>query len=248
MWGGGASARMGAEFHSRTGIAVTSDSRPMAGREMFFDLRNVSGNANGGPIAVRCPACRQHGTFEILAGVAAAIVTPQGGHAIFLGQRRCPNRTCLGHVFIAYDSRSQAVLVSYPPQRLDFDTTDIPAGIVNALEEAITCHANGCFTASAIMVRKALEELCRERGATGATLRDRIRSLSSKAVLPQELLAGLDDLRLLGNDAAHVDSQAFVQVGRDEVEVGVELAREVLKAVYQYSALLARFRALKNTP
>jgi len=30
------------------------------------------------------------------------------------------------------------------------------------------------------------------------------------------------------------------------VEVGIEFAKEVLKAVYQYSALLTRLRALKK--
>jgi hypothetical protein len=74
----------------------------------------------------------------------------------------------------------------------------------------------------------------------------RIKSLGTKVVLPQELLQGLDDLRLLGNDAAHIESEEYNQVGKEEVEVGIEFAKEVLKAVYQYSALLARLRALKK--
>jgi hypothetical protein len=35
-------------------------------------------------------------------------------------------------------------------------------------------------------------------------------------------------------------------VGREEVEVAIELTKEVLKAVYQYAALLDRMRALKK--
>jgi hypothetical protein len=64
-------------------------------------------------------------------------------------------------------------------------------------------------------------------------------------VLPQELLDGLDDLRLLGNDAAHIESNVYESIGREEVEVGVEFAKEVLKATYQYSALLTRLRGLQ---
>jgi len=59
-------------------------------------------------------------------------------------------------------------------------------------------------------------------------------------------LDGLDDLRLLGNDAAHIESQEYTKVGKEEVEIGIELAKEVLKAVYQYAALLGRLRALKS--
>jgi hypothetical protein len=140
------------------------------------------------------------------------------------------------------------LVASYPAERLDFDSTNIPASVTKALEEAITCHANGCFIASAIMVRKALEELCRERGATGGNLRDRLRNLATKIVLPQELLDGLDDLRLLGNDAAHIESQEFNTVGQQEVEIGIQFAKEVLKAVFQYSDLLAKLRSLKRTP
>jgi hypothetical protein len=136
--------------------------------------------------------------------------------------------------------------VSYPAERLEFDTTNIPASVAKAMEEAVTCHATESFMAAAIMVRKTLEELCRERGAKGNNLKDRLKDLRGKIVLPQELLDGLDDLRLLGNDAAHIESQEFDKVGRDEVEVGIEFAKEVLKAVYQYSALLTRIRALKK--
>jgi len=64
--------------------------------------------------------------------------------------------------------------------------------------------------------------------------------------MPQELLDGLDDLRLLGNDAAHVEAKTYQQVGKEEVEVSLEFTKEVLKAVYQYSALLDRLRNLKR--
>ncbi len=96
------------------------------------------------------------------------------------------------------------------------------------------------------MVRKTLEELCTDRQATGKSLKDRIKELGKKVVLPQELLDGVDDLRLLGNDAAHIESQEFNQVGREEVEIGIEFTKEVLKATYQYSALLSRLRSLKK--
>jgi hypothetical protein len=60
--------------------------------------------------------------------------------------------------------------------------------------------------------------------------------------------AGLDDLRLLGNDAAHTESTAYEQVSQEEVEVAIEFTKEVLKAVYQYRDLLNRMRALKKQP
>jgi hypothetical protein len=164
------------------------------------------------------------------------------------GISEVPRSSMLALIFFVADLQSGQLTASYPAERIDFDAVNIPIPVLSALEEAITCHANGCFVAAAIMVRKALEELCRDRGATGNNLKERIKALGTKVVLPTELLDGLDDLRLLGNDAAHIESREYDKVGQEEVEIGIEFAKEVLKAVYQYSALLGRLRALKKTP
>ena len=163
-----------------------------------------------------------------------------------VGQRRCPNPECNAHLFVVW--HNNVIVRSYPALRIDFDTTNIPRSVTSAFEEAISCHANECFIAAAIMVRKTLEELCRDRGAQGKDLKERIRDLGTKIVLPKELLDGLDDLRLLGNLAAHIESREYDQVGNEEVEIGIEFTKEVLKATYQYSALLNRLRGLKKIP
>ena len=158
----------------------------------------------------------------------------------------CPNRDCVGLIYIITDP-AQSVVATYPVELIDFDATNIPADVKEALEEAIECHAHESYIAAAIMVRKTLEELCRDQKATGKDLKARIEDLGSKVVIPKALLDGLDDLRLLGNDAAHIESRVFNDIGKNEVEVGIEFAKEVLKAVYQYSDLLARLQALKTS-
>jgi hypothetical protein len=62
-------------------------------------------------------------------------------------------------------------------------------------------------------------------------LKERIRDLGTKIVLPKELLDGLDERRLLGNDAAHMESQECDQIGNDEVEIGIEFNKEALKVL-----------------
>lgn len=192
-------------------------------------------------ISVRCPGCRQIGTFDPLPPLQDLQLVRDD---LFVGQRRCPNPEC--HTLLFFIWQNGRVVASFPSLRIDFDTSNIPQAIVAALQEAITCHANECFIAAAIMVRKTLEELCRERGAVGNDLRQRIRTLGTRVILPAELLLGLDDLRLLGNDAAHIESREYDQIGKEEVEVGIEFTKEVLKAVYQYTTLLNRLRGLKK--
>ncbi len=211
--------------------------------KLYAQPYSSSGSIGVVTVSLRCPACMQRGTFESLEQTYDVHLTNHHP-VVIVGQRRCPNTDCHAHIF--FGVQDGRIIVSYPAERIDFDATNVPAPVVEALEEAITCHADQCFIASAIMVRKTLEELCRDRGATGPNLRERIRQLGTTVVLPRELLEGLDDLRLLGNDAAHIESREYDTVGKEEVEVGIELAKEVLKAVYQYSALLSRLRALKR--
>lgn len=96
------------------------------------------------------------------------------------------------------------------------------------------------------MVRRVLEELCEDKGAKGDNLMKRIAALSSTIVIPAGLLPAADELRLLGNDAAHIEAKTYDTIGANECEIAIELAKELLKAVYQYTDLVARLQALKK--
>jgi hypothetical protein len=198
---------------------------------------NLNGNL---VLSLRCPDCGQNGTFDSM-GINDLQLTPSN---VTLALRRCPNPECHAHVYMISGSQG-GIVASYPPELLDFDSTNIPTAVTQAMEEAIKCHATECYMASAVMVRKTLEELCADRGAEGDNLKQRVAALGDKVVLPKDLLDGLDDLRLLGNDAAHVESKEYDNIGKEEVEIGIEFATEVLKATYQLSDLVTRLRALK---
>src|SRR5690348_11975297 len=93
-------------------------------------------NSGGGTTSARCPACRQLGTFEV---IGQDLRVNAQNPSVNVGHRRCPNTSCRTHLFVVL--QNSEMLVSYPPVRIDFDATNIPASVVTALEEAITCHA-----------------------------------------------------------------------------------------------------------
>ena len=204
---------------------------------------NPSTGGNGYKISLRCPSCKQIGTFDPVGSDTPALGDGKV-RQVMVGHRRCPNPQCSLHVFVVLEG--QIILASYPPELIDFDSTDLPQAVVSTLEEAITCHANQCFTAAAMMLRKTLEHLCDDREAQGGNLKQRINALATTLVLPKELLDGLDDIRLLGNDAAHIESRDYDNIGKEELELAIDFAKEVLKAVYQYTSLLTRLQALKK--
>jgi Domain of unknown function (DUF4145) len=206
-----------------------------------MEIKVVAYDTGGGHrLSLPCPHCGRNGTFE-------AIENVRDLHAAnhWLGQRRCPNLQCLAHLFYIADDRLQ-VLRTYPALRIDFDSTGIPDRIRNTLLEALTCHAEECYVAAAIMIRRCLEELCEDRGAQGGNLKERIASLRSTVVLPNVLFQAMDELRLLGNDAAHIEAKVFDQIGKAEIEAAIELTKEILKGVYQLDSLVKKLQALKG--
>lgn len=97
-----------------------------------------------------------------------------------------------------------------------------------------------------MMVRRLLEELCEECGVSGPNLHTRLKELRSHITLPEELFDAMDELKVLGNDAAHIEAKAFMTIDKEEAQLSIELAQEILKARYQHKGLLDRLRARKS--
>lgn len=206
---------------------------------MIFKLNGPNQASSGTRISTRCPHCGHNGTFESLGN------DTQNSNRVF-GLRRCPNGKCFGHLFFVYNIQNSEIIITHPSDTIPFDKENIPGKVLNAFQEAIISHSNNCFIASAIMIRKTLEEICLNRGATGKHLYARLEDLGTKIVIPKELIEGMQELRLLGNDAAHIESNTFDEIGKNEVEISIEFTKEILKAVYQYESLLGKLRSLKK--
>lgn len=230
-----------------------------------YKLRSAQGNAihlkppnSGSQLAavpapnVRCPHCMHMGAFtnvlqqdfQVLHQESQPTGPPANRGVSWLSIRVCPNNDCRGMVLIVADNRGKTL--SLPHEVLDFDPDNIPPAIAASLEEAAKCHSIECYKAAALMVRRVLEELCEDRKATGGNLKERLASLSKIIVLPQALMQAADGLRLLGNDAAHIEATTYQSIGETEVRLAIDLAKELLKGAYQYQGLLHRLTALKK--
>ena len=211
---------------------------------MKADLRKGVIN-NGYNLTIKCPHCGNIGTFETVCN--DIYCNNDKGKPIVIGIKKCPNPNCGGHAFVIYDQGSRSVLDSYPVTQLDFNKDDIPTQIAETFEEAIICYANKCYIASAIMVRKTLEQLCKDKGAEGRNLKERIQALVETITMPNELKEGMDVLRVLGNNAAHVELTDYDEISKNELEISIEFTKEILKSVYQFDKLLSALRSLKKT-
>lgn len=210
---------------------------------MKADLRQRVIN-NGFNLTLKCPHCGNIGTFETI--FEDIYCNNDNGKPIVIGIKKCPNPNCGGHAFVIYDQGSRSILDSYPITKLDFNKDDIPTQIAETFEEAIICHANKCYIASAIMVRKTLEQLCKDKGAEGRNLKERIQALIETITMPKELKEGMDVLRVLGNNAAHVELTDFDEISKNELEISIDFTKEILKSVYQFDKLLIALKSLKK--
>ena len=210
---------------------------------MYFK-GEATANRNPVNVSFRCANCGQTGTFNPLGQANDVNGHFNEVHNHFAGIRKCPNPKCHAVAFVI--SNSEGTVHTYPPEILEFDATNIPPAIKETFEEAILCYAHACYRATAIMVRRTMEMLCEERGASGKNLKDRLESLRGKLGVPKELFDAAHQLRLLGNDAAHTEAQVYNEIGKNELEVGLELAKELMKATYQYAALVDRLKKLQQ--
>lgn len=195
------------------------------------------------PVSLNCPICHHDGIF---AGFQNVTDIPDADGKFMLGQRLCPNPACSAHVFVVITAAGGRLVAAYPPASIPFDRESIPDKVLKAFDEAIQCHANQCWIASAIMIRKTLEEICKDKNATGNNLQERIKAMGKLVILPSEFLDAMHDIRLLGNDGAHVESQTYDDVSQKEVTIGIEVAKELLHAVYQYASIMGKLKDLQK--
>lgn len=202
------------------------------------------------PRSIRCPHCRQLGVFGVVgnSGFGFSKRGKLGPNVVavnfYAATRICPNPKCRGLVFSIEEN--QNALALFPPELIDFDPKDIPANLLATLKEAISCHAAGAYRASTMMVRRLLEELCEINGAQGGNLHQRIGGLKQKVLLSPALFEALHELKALGNDAAHVEAKAYDSIGKEEAFNSIELAKEILKALYQHQSLLTRLQSRRT--
>ncbi|WP_444463895.1 DUF4145 domain-containing protein [Rhodobacter capsulatus] len=200
-------------------------------------------------IQLRCPHCSALGTFGSVVGglrYKKRKAISSSYDIVTAAVRMCPNPKCCGLVFTITSSAQETLSVS-PPELLECSFEDVPAAIAATLKEAIACHSAGSFRASAMMVRRLLEELCEDAGVEGRTLHDRLKGLRTKITLPEELFNAMDELKALGNDAAHIEAKSYAMIDREEAELSIELAKEIVKARFQHKSLVERLKSRKTT-
>jgi hypothetical protein len=133
----------------------------------------------------------------------------------------------------------QGERVLYPTSR-QVSTDGVPTSVARAYSTAARAFVVGLYEPCVIMCRKCIEALCRELGATKGNLKERLVALRDAGQIDQKLLAWADELRLIGNDAAH-DLDIVIE------QVDARDALDFVEAILLYVfSLSRRFEEFKN--
>jgi hypothetical protein len=205
------------------------------------------------PASLRCPFCGHVGIFVGVvsrghdgSGVVTDLRTQVGpdqssqSDFVNLGWRRCPNPKCHRLIVVATELFDGDVVASYPPERLDFDSTGLPPAVEGNLDEAVRCHAADCHNAAAVMLRRTVESICDDLGVAKGDLTGRIPQLHKKISINPAVLDGLHKIRIFGNQGGHSGVARYERVDAETVEVAVAVVKRIAQTAYQDQDVVER--------
>jgi hypothetical protein len=103
------------------------------------------------------------------------------------------------------------------------------------------------WDAAVLVAHSALEAALRENGAQGKTLKQEIGDLAAKGFLPPLMKEWSDQVRLLGNDAAHPDPLHGPPDPQDSRDI-VGFLDFLLKYLYNLPYNINRYRERSRNP
>lgn len=215
------------------------------------------------PYSGLCWACGNKTTFMPLQGVGTVSVNgqPVQGQLTFpdamvwhedganaVGWRSCSNSDCSALVTVSRRRNSRGEVEFFPRPGVEMRRDGIPAPVLTALDEAISCYRVSAFRGAAALIRRAVEITCDDQGAKPVkghlTLGPRIDLLKGK--LSPDVLEAMHSVKFLGNDAMHIDAEDFDDIGLDQVDAAFVVTLEVLRQLYQAKAILASLAKLRK--
>lgn len=114
----------------------------------------------------------------------------------------------------------------------------VPKEIYTAFEAAIKTKGID-FSICLLSLRRVLEMICKDRGAVGNTLEQKIADLVSKNIFTSTLDNACWIIRQLGNEAAHADE---IKVYKNDVEQVIEYISIIIKYLYSMPYQVKRMK------
>lgn len=119
------------------------------------------------------------------------------------------------------ETKTEYPIIAVPPE-------GVPKDIYSAFESAVRTKGID-FSICLLSLRRVLEMICKEKGATGKFLENKVADLVEKNILPPMIGDACWIIRQMGNDAAHADK---IDVYTYEVEQIIGYVATIIDYLY----------------
>ncbi|MFJ6000459.1 DUF4145 domain-containing protein [Streptomyces sp. NPDC092370] len=104
---------------------------------------------------------------------------------------------------------------------------DVPELVRSLFTDASKAENAGSYRLAGVGYRAAVEEICKDQGATKYTLYDKITELAERG-LPQDVVDAMHEARVVGNDSIHHN----LEYAADEIADLAKLIEEAAQILY----------------
>jgi len=211
------------------------------------------------PFAYTCPKCKQP-VLATIVGVVAFEEPPVkprkmkdtlpgmealATRAVLVECQTCRSPSLLAQALDDTDYETwypYRLLWPYPGRPV---SDHVPPDIRADFNEARACLAAGAPTASAVMVRRALEGVCKDQGAGKQVLAQSLDELGVLGKIDGRLLEWAHGLRALGNSAAHSTAR---RTSLEDAGDALAFLEALLDYLYVLAAQFAVFQERRKNP
>jgi hypothetical protein len=155
---------------------------------------------------------------------------------------RCQNPRCQ-KLILAYTNQEGEMLQLYPTGRFELDpTVPVSQEIRDDFREAGLSLGAGCYKASMVMSRRALQRYFKEQGCAQRNLVDAIAHAVTNNILRKSFHALAEEVRHYGNLSAHPDDDQLSNANRENAFLILEFVRLLIHEFYEVPAAAAKLQ------
>jgi len=198
---------------------------------------------------IQCPFCLEKGNFEIV--FHAEKKKPNSDKKLNFDVYKCGN--CAGFIHVLwsageyghdYNNLHNYYVLPWVIGELEAPT-HWPQKVQKFWLQAHKSIKNESWDAAAVMTRSALQLVLRDHKASGENLKEEIVDLAVKGILPPIMKEWSDEIRFLGNVAAHPKVEQ-IETNPNDINDALEFLDYLLKYLYDLPKQIAEYRIRKK--
>ncbi|MDB4959069.1 MAG: hypothetical protein JWO36_6638 [Myxococcales bacterium] len=212
-----------------------------------ISVESGSGDRASTTARIICPWCgiRTHASAQFYASTRKGDAT----HSSFVVG--CGDCECISLVVAEHHAsggippKGDNPAFVYPVARSDYAPSGVPESMARDFREAFECRSAGYLLGAALVGRRVLQAAVRSVVTERSTLYAEIQAVAPDRFTPT-LRDAAHQVRLVGNEAAHPDEIAFVDVTVENVDELLGYTGEVLHALFVMPARVAATKARRE--